>query len=113
MTASQIEVQLVVPLSEVLKAEDPTNVAEVVVRLDAPPPQLPGPLSVGASLGSGARADLLVERFVGRTRVPLRVRAPAEMLDRAAECARDASGRGEGLSPKEVAQVRILPGALL
>jgi hypothetical protein len=52
-----------------------------------------------------------VERFVGRTHALPEARKTAETTNRAGECARDSPGHREGLPPKEVAQVRILPGA--
>ena len=55
---------------------------------------------------------LVVERFVGRTQALTRAQETAETTDRTVECARDGPGCREVLPPKEVAQVRILPGAL-
>ena len=54
----------------------------------------------------------LVERLVGRTHALWKALKTTETTNRAGERARERPGHREGLPPKEVAQVRILPGGL-
>src|SRR5437016_5526520 len=59
-----------------------------------------------------ARAQIVVERLVGRGSVRPGPRETTETTSRPGRCAHDSREQREGLAPKEVAQVRILPGAL-